>query len=315
MDRVLVVFNPNARRGDAAGRIEQLKQALQQSGAVYDLVATEGPGHAKALARELASLPLGDRAYATLVVAGGDGTINEVVNGMAEAVPSGPIFPRLALFPVGTGNDLAHSLGCALDARGVARALARGRSRRIDLGRLQAHGPSGAISRYFANNCGIGLEAAVTIESNHIKRLRGSMLYLAAALRALRSYNTPQAEIVWETAAGESVTVTRRITLVTLGNSTRAGGGFYLTPDAQLDDGLFDGAIAKALSRPRILMLLPLALFGKHTGDPAVQMIRCKRLSLRSQEPLPIHVDGEVVITDALELLAEIEPARLELVI
>lgn len=315
MDRVLVIFNPNARRGAAAGRMAQLKHALQQSGAIYDLVVTEGPGHAKALAHELASHPAADRNYSTLVVAGGDGTINEVVNGMAEAAPSGPILPRLALFPIGTGNDLAHSLGCALDARGVACALARGHSKRIDLGKLQAHGPTGDISRYFANNCGIGLEAAVTIESQHIKRLHGSMLYLVAALRALRKFNTPQTEIVWESAAGKTQNETRRITLVSIGNSTRAGGGFYLTPDAQLDDGLFDAAIANALSRPRLLMLLPLALFGKHTGDPAVHMIRCKRLSLRSQEPLPIHVDGEVVITDALELLAEIEPARLELVI
>ena len=95
----------------------------------------------------------------------------------------------------------------------------------------------------------------------------------------------------------------------------RAGGGFRLTPDALLDDGMFDAAIADALSRRRVLMLLPLALFGKHTGNRAVHMLRCRRLHARFDEPLPVHLDGEVVSTDAVEVEVEIEPGRLKLAI
>ncbi len=310
MDRVLVVFNPAARRGRAVSRKRRLAESLRNAGVPYDLVETTGPGDARALAGTAH-----ERGYGVVLVAGGDGTVNEAVNGMAEAALPGASLGKLALFAAGTGNDLAHALGCTNSPDGVVAAIANGRTRRIDLGLLHVRGESGSVRRYFANNAGVGLEASVTVESRHIKRLSGSLLYLAAALRALRGYRTPWADIAWETDNGDAASLAKPITLISIGNSMRAGGGFRLTPDALLDDGMFDAAIADALSRRRVLMLLPLALFGKHTGDPAVRMLRCRRLRMRFEEPLPVHLDGEVVCTDAVEVEAEIEPGRLELAI
>ncbi len=311
MERVLVVFNPAARRGRAASRKRRLVESLRSAGVPYDLVETTAPGDARSLAATAH-----ERGYGIILVAGGDGTMNETVNGMAEAALPGALLGKLALFAAGTGNDLAHALGAAKSPQDVAAAIANGRTRRIDLGVLNVRNASGTtLRRYFANNAGIGLEASVTVESRHVKRLSGSLLYLAAALRALRSYRTPQADIVWETDNGDAESVSRRISLISVGNSMRAGGGFRLTPDAQLDDGMFDAAIADALSRRRVLLLLPLALFGKHTGNPAVRMLRCRRLHVRFDEPLPVHLDGEVVSTDAVEVEVEIEPGRLELAI
>ncbi|NJN82202.1 MAG: diacylglycerol kinase family lipid kinase, partial [Caldilineaceae bacterium] len=101
---------------------------------------------------------------------------------------------------------------------------------------------------------------------------------------------------------------------VTVGNSPRTGGGFYLTPDALLDDGLLDIGILDNVSRWRILGLLPKALKGAHTNDPAVVMLRTRQLTLRSQEQMPVQLDGEVVTRNADSVEIELQPGRLEVV-
>ncbi len=315
MERVLVVLNPSARRGGAGGRKLKLETALRAAGLGYDLVETTGPGDAQALARASSG-----RGYTVILAAGGDGTINEVVNGMAEAASPGMGLGKLAIFPIGTGNDLSfallsHALGCPRSPEEVAAAITGGRTRRIDVGLLRVRGASGEVSRYFSNNIGIGLEASVTLATHRIRGLRGPLLYLAAALLALRRYKTPWAEINWETEDGQNQSLARRITLVSIGNGVRAGGGFRITPDARLDDGLLDAAVARDLTRRRILVLLPQAIVGAHTRSPAVQMIRCRRLALRFDQPLPVHLDGEVVAEDAEEVEATLEPGRLEIIV
>ena len=309
-DRVFVIANPVAGRGRAAKRIQQLEDAFHRAGIAYDLASTEAPGRAAEMAFDGCR-----KGYATIVAAGGDGTINEVINGMAEATPAGQPIGRLSVYPIGSGNDFAFALGAARDAVAIVQAVQAGRTRRIDLGAATLCGPSGQVRRFFHNSLGFGLEASVTVESNHIQNLGGGLLYLTAAFRALRAYDMPRAEIDWLTEDGAMQRINQTITLVSIGNARRTGGAFYLTPAAEIDDGLFDVAVAGALSRPRILTLLPKALLGRHTGDSAVQMLRCREIRARSQSPLPVHIDGEVIMTDASHVAAVIDPARLEIII
>ena len=161
---------------------------------------------------------------------------------------------------------------------------------------------------------GVGFEAQVTLESYKIDRLEGSTRYVAAALRALRSCPAPYAEITWEAEDGQVKRWAQEMLLVTIGNSARTGGVFYLTPDAVMDDGLLDIGIARSVSPWRVLVLLPKALYGKHTSDPAITLDRCRKVSIVCADPVPVHLDGEVVMEDAREITVEVQPQRLEIV-
>jgi diacylglycerol kinase family enzyme len=103
--------------------------------------------------------------------------------------------------------------------------------------------------------------------------------------------------------------------LVSIGNSRRTGGGFYLNPDALLDDGLLDFGIAAAASRLRIVSLLVKALQGAHTSDPLLTMARCRRMEIITTAPVPVHVDGEVISRAASRMAIGLEPARLQLIV
>jgi diacylglycerol kinase (ATP) len=309
-DRALIILNPAAGRGRAAKRKPQLERVLQEAGLAYDLLQTEKTRQAV----EFASIGRRD-GYAVIVAAGGDGTINEIINGMAMATPAGGLVGPIAVIPLGSGNDFAFALNSHRDLRSAVQAIQTGRTRRLDLGLATLQGPTGTVHRYFHNSLGFGLEASVTQESNRIQRLSGGALYLAAAFRALKAYDTPHSVIEWLEEPGENERIEQRITLVSVGNAKRTGGAFYLTPDAEVDDGLFDVAVAGALSRRQVLTLLPKALMGKHIGHASVRMLRCREIRARSDAPLPVHMDGEVMMADAVEVTAVIEAGRLEILV
>ena len=315
MPNILVVFNPRSRSGAGAQWKDRITNAL--AGMDFAIVETTRSGQGF----ELAAGAVRDGAT-TVVAAGGDGTVNEVLNGMATGTRVGEPIGKLAIFPIGSANDLAWMLGCAREPEVIAQRIRSGQTRRIDIGHVRLRADAGfgsvadsVVEHYFANNAGIGFEAQVTLESQQIKRQKGTLMYVLAALRALGSYSSPHMDISWVTDNGTVERWSRKTLMISIGNSSRTGGSFYLTPGAVLDDGLFDLAIAKDISRWRILLLLPKALFGKHTTDPAITMARCRTLSLRSAAGVPIHLDGEVVMKNAREIDVELQPKRLEIIV
>lgn len=319
MSDMLVILNPVSGRGNATRSKDALSKALRRAALPFEMVQTEEPGHAIHLARR-ARL----EGYSVVVAAGGDGTISEVVNGLMQAhatrngggagEPAGP----LGVIPVGSGNDFASMIGIARDFDQAAAALARNQVRRIDLGRarLRPVRESDAVTqRYFDNNMGIGLEAAVTLESYKLRRMRGMLLYATAALRTLAKHKSPRMQVHWASADGERGELTDRIILVSVGNSPRAGGGFYLTPDASMDDEYFDVALATDLPRPAILALLPRAMVGKHTNHRAVTMLRVQTLRVTVPEGAPVQMDGEVVAEQATQIEIEVLPGALDVIV
>ncbi len=310
MQRVKVILNPYSGRGRGARARPRICAALEQAGVAFDLAETASMGHGVTLARDARS-----EGYPTVVAVGGDGTISEVMNGLAQATPPGEIVGKLGVIPLGTGNDFADMVGCARSIEAAVRVIAAGKTRRIDLGHARIHDGTEVVERYFDNNVGIGFEAWVTLESYKIKWLSGTFLYIVAALRAIRSYQSRLMMLDWENGNGESGRYAEKILLVSIGNSRRTGGGFYLTPQAQMDDGLLDVVFAHALPQWRILSLLPKALFGKHIGDPAVTMVRCRRLNLACSAGTPVHLDGEVVAPNATSVAIELQPGRLEVIV
>ncbi|MCB9153285.1 MAG: diacylglycerol kinase family lipid kinase [Caldilineae bacterium] len=296
MSKALVIFNPHAGRGRGAKRAESVVAALHAVDFEFDSVVSETRGHAIELAQRAA-----ESGRELIVAAGGDGTLNEVVNGVMQARQHG-VPARLGVMPIGSGNDFAGSLGITTDLRQAAEILKRDHVRRVDAGMVNG--------RYFANNVGMGLEAQVDIEAHKMTWVSGQALYLIAIFRAIRSFPHPVVQIERD---GQQIN-DKSILMITAGNNRRIGGGFLVFPDAVPDDGLLDLCVVDAIPRREILRLLPKLPKGKHVGEPAVEMSRFTHLVVESESPLPVHADGEILWTDARRVEIEVLPDRLDVV-
>jgi len=289
-----VILNPYSNRWEAGRRAPEIETALHRAGIEFEMKITRQPGDGIALARTAV-----ETGNTPLIAAGGDGAISEVVNGLMEAtppeaLPAGPI----GLMPLGTANDLTDGLGIPRDLNEAAQIIKNGHTRCIDLGIVNG--------RYFDNNSAVGLEPVVTIENIRLTRLRGVIRYLAAAVIAILKRPTWNAQLKWDSGAYNG-----SITLISVGNSPRTGGVFYMTPNAVLDDGLLDFIFAPALGRLKLLQLLPKAQTGAHILEPEIQEYQTKRLSIRTQPPTPIQADGELFAMQATEIVYEVLPGAL----
>ena len=309
MDKIKIILNPASGRGSGARMESRIRQELAQQNVAYDMVQTTGLNHGVTLARQ-ARLD----GFETVVAVGGDGTISEVVNGLVlandDTGDDGPV-GNLGVIPVGTGNDFADMAGIPRKPEDAVAVLRAGRSQLVDLGHIHIQGDGEDAIRYFNNNLGCGFEAQVTVESRKIHRLRGLAVYLTAIFRVLISYPLPHIDVSWTDEAGQVHRVDKEMLMISIGNSRRTGGGFYVTPNAIMDDGLYDMALANALSRLRIMMLLPKVMMGTHTGDPALTFVRARTIHIASPSALPVHADGEMISYNADVLDIHIQPKRL----
>ena len=285
-----LVINPVAGRGKGRVLAEKVQERLHAAGVDCEPRYTRAPRDGIDLVRRLAE------SHERILVAGGDGTWFEAVNGAMLADRR----PTLGLLPTGTGNDFAKMLGFGNDWQEACRHVAAGRTRRVDIGRCNRD--------YFANGAGIGFDAQVSREAQRIRYLRGNAVYLLAVLRTLLlRYATPHVTI--EHDAG---ILRQTVTLIAAANGSCYGGAFHIAPDAEIDDGYLELVCARGIGRLHILRLLPKVLAGVHIGDPAVTTFRTRRVAIRSTVPLPLHLDGEVVADEATELDIEILPGALE---
>jgi len=299
MEPVKVILNPAAGRGHGARVEPELRQCLTAQGIRFDLERTKGPWHAAELAQRAA-----EDGFGTIVSAGGDGTANEVINGLMAASENGAK-RRMGVLPAGSGSDFASGVGLPLDLEEACRHLTCAGGRTIDLGRVTVPGKE---PRYFGNVVGIGFDGAVLMETLKIRRLRGLPLYLLAVLKTIfLNFSTPSVTVKYDAETMDLIA-----TLVSIANGPREGGGFMIAPDAHPDDGMFDLCIAREVSRLTMLRLLPHFLRGTHTELDPVTMARAAVVEVSSPDGLVAHVDGEVLCTDAREIRCEILPGALE---
>jgi diacylglycerol kinase (ATP) len=290
-----VILNPYANRWETGRRAAELKTIMQEEGIDFELKVTEGPNDATVLASEAIK-----SGHTPLIAAGGDGTISEILNGLMQATlpgdyPAGPF----GLLPLGTANDLTDALGIPRDLREAVRVITAGKTRAIDLGRVNG--------RYFGNNAAVGLEPMVTIENIRLTWMKGIIRYLASAVIAIFKRPAWNANVEWDDGSYNG-----SLTLVSVGNSPRTGGVFYMTPQAVLDDGLLDFIFAPSLGKLRLFQLLPKAQTGEHIKEPEIQMHRTRRLSIKIEPQTPIQADGELISTNATEILYEVLPGALQ---
>lgn len=289
----LMIVNPYSGRGAAGRRRAELEGALSSSGLACESVETSGPRHAEVLAGQATA------AGRTIIIAGGDGTIGEVVNGMAGAQPEGVLGP-IGVLPLGTANDLVHNLGLPLPLEPAAAAIVAGRTRRIDLGR--------ANEWVFANNSAVGLEPVVTQYNIRMVRWRGLLRYLVAALRAINDKPAWSMRLTWDDGSYEGP-----ISLVSVGNGAVTGGLFRMAPAALPDDGRLTFVFGFAPTRRKMLGLLPRTISGSFVDDPAIQQHHMTRLDLESAAPTPIQLDGEIRDEAIRRVTYRVQPARLDI--
>jgi diacylglycerol kinase (ATP) len=290
-----VILNPYAHRWNALKQLHEAEASLKNAGITYDLEKTEKPGHGV----ELASQATRD-GYECIIAAGGDSTINEVVNGILRSGNNGQDLPILGVLPMGTANDLADNLGIPKDLDQAAHVIASGKIRMLDVCQVN--------DRYFVNNSGVGLEPYITTIQSEIQRVQGIVRYLLATLIGIYRKPEWEAELIWDDGS-----YLGPVSLISVGNSPRTGGLFFLTPHADAFDGKLTFLFGGAPSRLGLLQLLPKAMragAGNVTEDSRTFESNTQSLSIKLNRPSPVHADGEIIYLDAKQLTYNIFPAK-----
>jgi YegS/Rv2252/BmrU family lipid kinase len=304
---VAVILNPTAGNRRAGRARLQLQQALEASGVAFEIFTTERPNHASTLARRAAA------RFDAVLAGGGDGTVQEVATGLLDAGET-----PLGILPLGTGNDFAKLLGVPKRPADAIPALLDAEVIPVDAGAVQwrdATAPQRVHEAIFINAVGVGFDALVAAEVDRLKLFRGISGYVAGVWKALRLWEQPEAEVRRAfVPAGveedeEAPLYQGPFFLAAVSNGVSVGGGFRLTPNARIDDGLLDLCLVEGpLSFARIVTLLPKAVAGRHLGEPEVTVERVERLALRLSAGVPIHVDGEVLTRSAVDVEVEVRP-------
>ncbi len=286
----VLIMNPIAGRGLSRQKERVVLEALRKAGIDFTLYHSEAPRHATELARQAAADGAG-----MVIVGGGDGTAHEVATGILDSDVA------IGVIPLGSGNDFAGSQGIPMDLNDAVSVLRQGRVRLSDVGEFGEW--------FFFNTLGIGFGPTVTINARKFKRLRGYPLYLVTVIKSLFVYRSMPLVIEAPDFHHDKLTY-----MLIVGIGTREGGGFMLTPDAVLDDGLFDLCVIDDMSIPNILRVLPKATKGTHTNLPTVTMLKVPSLTVTAQEPIVLHADGQIYETGVTRLELTCRPRSLRVV-
>jgi len=300
-----VIINPASSAGRTGRRQAEILAAIERHlGRPFSLFVTTRPREATSSARE-ASL-----GGAGLVIAvGGDGTLQEVVNGLMEAGADLARSPQLGIVNAGTGHGFAQSLGLPAGLDDQCAAIAGGTVRRIDIGRASfTNGGGRPIERYFVNECQAGIGGLVVekVQAGH-KRLGGSLAFGLATLAAALSYR--DRPIRFSVDGGAELAGT--FIGIVAANGRMMAGGMRLAPQATVEDGRLDLLFMHGQTLAARLWTFPKIYSGRHIGSPKFSYLRAKSLSLASDEPVSFEADGEPF--GHLPCRIEVLPSALEL--
>jgi YegS/Rv2252/BmrU family lipid kinase len=290
---VRIIVNPAAAGGRLGREWSGVERRLRDLGLEGDVVFTEAPWHAVELAERAVT-----EGVETVVAVGGDGTACEVVMGVHRGGGG-----RFAMLPLGTGNDVARTLGVPLKLEDAARVVLDGRCRAVDLIRVGEYVVPNAI--------GIGLLGDISERAARIKWIRGFIVYLVTALVSIIKFPTPHVRLVTE----EGTRYDGEMTIISVHNGPTSGGGFRLTPRAVPDDGLLDVTLVPGVGPLGRLPRLVAAMQGTLCNKPGTLELQAPWLELHFEEPLPIHIDGNVTTLDPPLARFEIVPRAIEVMV
>jgi diacylglycerol kinase (ATP) len=288
-----VIVNPAANHGKTAELIPAVRQAaLLWNNA--EVIVTDHYGQATELAAAFGQID-------TVVIVGGDGSVFEVVNGLARSSNLGV---TIGIIPAGSGNDFAKALGLPRDFAAAVDVVTRGATSPVDLGTVNG--------RVFVNSLAIGFDARVAHLANEIKdetRRTGIMLYLTALFRIMfGDYYCHDVRLHFD----DGDWLEKKLLLVAVNNGATYGGGFRITPDAVNDDGFLDVCVIDALPRWQVFWRLPFAIAGRHKWMKQASFYRVKTVDIESERPLPAALDGELILDKTFRI--EVDPGALTVI-
>ncbi len=272
MDRYFFVVNPVAGKGKARLLKKTIENYEKNLAVEYEIAQTEYPGHGEMLSKEACK-----RGFDNVISVGGDGSLLEVVNGVAGKDVS------VGIIPCGTGNDFSRTLGLPGKIEEQLKVIHGGKKKRVDLGK--------ANGRYFINVFSFGIDALIARETQKIKKyIPRRFAYVAATIKMLMTYHGVQVRMERDESVFEG-----EVMLAAFGNGQYYGGGMKITPQAAVDSGDFQVCIVKTLSRTRFLRLFPKVFSGKHIECIEVETSRAKRIKIESKDWILLNADGEIV--------------------
>jgi YegS/Rv2252/BmrU family lipid kinase len=297
-----VIINPAAGANSTYRKWPDLSRLLTSIGLTYDHNYTEGSGHAIELAREAAS-----DGYRYLVAVGGDGTVNEVANGIMNTQNAPEV--SFGVVSTGTGSDFARSAGIPMDWENAGSILMSPKRRTIDVGAVTFMKNGQKMERYFVNAAGIGFDAsAVEATEKMPKRLGGTIPYMMGLLRTLIGYRNRNVTIDID-GKKESA----KVLSIMVGNGNYLGGGMNVAPEALMDDALFDVTIIGDVGKFNLMKSLPMLYNGTIGSHPKVRFERAASISVDLKERILVQADGELLGEGPVSF--RIVPAALNIVI
>lgn len=283
--RSVMIVNPVAKRGRAVFLAQRAQKKLHECGWQCELVVSENGDHIRHLTEQAVV-----KGADAVIVAGGDGSIHQAIQVLANSRTP------LGIIPCGRGNDLVRALGIPYAPEEAAEVIAKGQIKQIDLGYISAANLS--EPRYYCGIVTCGFDSEVAAFAYQHRYIPGGWLgYAVGALFLLAKFRFPKVCVI-----GEGVDFRGRVLLVATANCPAYGGGMWIAPMAQLDDGLLHVCLIRQTSKIRILLLFPTVFTGKHILEPEVSLHALREVRIEGENPLPLFADGEPVGTTPSEI-------------
>lgn len=295
-----LIVNLTAGGGKPHKHLNTVLKYLKENGLNFKVCTTSHQGEAVELAQKAA-----DNGAELIVSVGGDGTVNEIVNGIMKSKND----PPLGIIPLGWANDFIKSTNIPSDIIESCKILIKGKTKKIDIGVINNQ-------IYFANICGVGFDAEVAQLANHMKskhpnlRILSAFVYVFATVKKLLSpFSYHNVKIKFD---GQEIH--SKILFIAISNGKIYGGRFKITPEAILDDGLLEVCVVEEMGRFKYLSIIPKVFKGTHASIKGINFYRAKEVVIQSSEPVLAQVSGEV-IEGQKEFTITLLPKSLKLIV
>jgi YegS/Rv2252/BmrU family lipid kinase len=279
-----VIVNPTAGAGKTAKKWPQIMGLLKNIGLRFEHDLTEAPGHAIELAKSAAK-----KGYELVVSVGGDGTINEIANGLYDAGSIGDVM--LGIIGTGTGGDYIRTIGISRHHEEVCLRLVNPKKLVVDLGVVEYANNGQTAKRIFVNFAGLGFDAEIVKATTQRFKALGSVpSYLAGLLSTFLFYKNREVSLKLDGEAED-----RKVCVIMMSNGKYGGGSMFLAPNADPTDGFFDVLIIDDLSKPELLWSLPRLYRGTHLTHPKVTVKRAREIDICARQQMSLQADGELL--------------------